>query len=129
MPARSGTGADGRNTSRTAATAVAARNDGPLESPNTQRAHAPATMANGKRSTAHDAQRGQNAPDSTPRRMTADSADVPRCSSARRASSAGALGRDTSSACSAVARSTMRQMAVTVSRSASSGSSVYGMIT
>jgi hypothetical protein len=61
--------------------------------------------------------------------MTADKADVPRCTRSRRASSVCALGRIGSNARSAVARSTMRQMAATVSRSAISGSSLYGMIT
>jgi hypothetical protein len=74
MPAAPGTGVTGCSTSNTAFTAVLARKDGPVDSPNTQRAQAPATMANGRRCVAHSGHRGQNAPASIPRRITADSA-------------------------------------------------------
>jgi hypothetical protein len=112
----------GRSTSRSAATAVVARSDGPVETPNTQCTHAPATIANGKRRIAHDGHRGRNVPAATPRRITADSAPVLRCTSSRRASSALLPRRDPSSDRSDPATSTILQMASTVSPSTVSGS-------
>src|SRR5258705_1892925 len=107
-----------RRISSAAATAVPARTDGVFERPNTQCTHAPRTMANGNPSTAHGTQVGRNAPDSTPRRMTADRIQVPRCKSSRRASSSPALCRDRSSGRSEACRLTILQMASMVLRSA-----------
>src|SRR5881409_2582317 len=67
-----------RRISSAASAAVPARRDGPCERPSTQWAHAPATMAKGKRSMAHDGHSGRNAPAATPPRMTADSLHVSR---------------------------------------------------
>src|SRR5438876_530110 len=77
-----------RRLSSAASAAVPARRDGPCERPSTQWAHAPATMAKGKRSMAHDGHSGRNAPAATPPRMTADSLHVSRRTSSRRARSA-----------------------------------------
>jgi len=112
----------GRSTPSAASTATLARRDGFMARPNTQCTHAPATMANGKRRMAQDAHPGRNAPDSTPPRITAESMQVPRCSSSRLASSAPASGREVSSAGSDAACSTTFHMASTVSRSAVIGS-------
>lgn len=123
---------NGRSMSNAASTTVLTRSDGSLESPNTHRAQAPATMANGSRSMAHAGHWGQNAPESIPRRITADSAHVARWISSRRASRVRTLWRaksDDSSGPSDDARSTVRQMAAVVSRSAMAGSLVYRVIT
>ncbi len=112
-----------RRTSSAAATAVPARTDGRFERPNIQCKHAPRTIANGNPSTAHGTQGGRKAPDSTPRRMTADRIQVPRCTNSRRASSARTVRRDGSSAGSETACVTVFQMASIVLRSAVTGSS------
>ena len=112
----------GRRASSAASTAMLARNEGAAARPNTQCTQAPATIAKGKRRIAHDAQPGRNAPDSTPARITAESTQVPRCTSSRRASSARASCREVRRAGSDAACFTTFQMASTVSRSAVIGS-------
>ena len=111
----------GRRTSSTISIATLARSDGPVARPKVQCTHAPVTIAKGRRSMAHGTHWGRNAPDATPRRITADSVHVARCTSSRRAKSALKPWCRLSSDGSDVARSTISQMASTVSRRAAVG--------
>src|SRR6266702_2971391 len=112
----------GRRPSRAADTAVPTCSVGCLDTPNTQCIHAPATIATGRRSMAQAAHWGRKARDSTPRRITADNVQVPRCTSSRRARSARTPCRDTSSALSDAVCAMIIQMPSTASRSAVVGS-------
>src|SRR6266705_2231124 len=112
----------GRRTSSAADTAVPTCSVGCLDTPNTQCIHAPATIATGRRSMAQAAHWGRKARDPTPRRITADNVQVPRCTSSRRARSARTPCRDTSSALSDAVCAMIIQMPSTASRSAVVGS-------